>query len=64
MGPKPASTVRSAEQEARAVAFGQHTLRPRDDGRYALQQTIAHLSRLHAAGAASRPCPAVFNATA
>ena len=45
MGPKPASTVLSAEQEAMAVAFRQHTLLPLDDGRYALQETIPPLSR-------------------
>ena len=45
MGPKPASTVLSAEQEAMAVAFRQHTLLPLDDCRYALQETIPPLSR-------------------
>ena len=45
MGPKPASTVLSAAEEALAVAFRQHTLLPLDDGRYALQETLPHLSR-------------------
>ena len=45
MGPKSASTVLTAEEEAIAVAFRQHTLLPLDDCRYALQQTIPHLSR-------------------
>jgi hypothetical protein len=45
MGPKPASTVLTAEQEAIAVAFRQHTLLPLDDRLYALQETIPHLSR-------------------
>ena len=45
MGPEPASTVLSAEQEAIAVAFRRHTLLPLDDCLYALQATIPHLSR-------------------
>ena len=45
MGPKPASTVLSAAEEAMAVAFRQHTLLPLDDGRYAVQETLPHLSR-------------------
>jgi len=45
MGPKPASTVLSAEQEAIAVAFRRHTLLPLDDCLYALQATIPLLSR-------------------
>ena len=45
MGPEPASTVLSAEQEAIAVAFRQHTLLALDDCLYALQATIPHLSR-------------------
>ena len=45
MGPKPASTVLSAAEEAVAVAFRQHTLLPLDDDRYALQETLLHLSR-------------------
>jgi hypothetical protein len=32
MGPKPASTGRPAEEEARAVAFRQHPLLPLEDG--------------------------------
>ncbi len=36
MGPEPASTVLSAEQEAIAVAFRRHTLLPLDDCLYAL----------------------------
>ena len=45
MGPKPASTVLTAEEEAIAVAFRQHTQLPLDDCLYALQKTIPHLSR-------------------
>ncbi|WP_345111694.1 IS481 family transposase [Hymenobacter algoricola] len=45
MGPKPASTVLTAEEEAIAVTFRQHTLLPLDDCLYALQETIPHLSR-------------------
>ena len=44
MGPKPASTVLSAEQEAIAVAFRQHTLPPLDNCWYALPETIPHRS--------------------
>jgi transposase InsO family protein len=45
MGPKPRSTVLSAEQEAVIVAFRKHTLLPLDDCLYALQATIPHLTR-------------------
>jgi transposase-like protein len=45
MGPRPASTVLSAQQEAIAVAFRKHTLLPLDDCLYALQATIPKLSR-------------------
>ena len=45
MGPEPASTVLSAEQEAIAVAFRRRTLLARDDCLYALQATTPHLSR-------------------
>lgn len=45
MGPKPASTVLTAQQEAIAVAFREQTLLPLDDCLYALQATIPHLSR-------------------
>ena len=49
MGPEPASTVLTAEQEAIAVAFRRHTLLPLDDCLYdclyALQATIPQLSR-------------------
>ena len=45
MGPEPASTVLTAEQEAIAVAFRRHTLLALDDCLYALQATIPHLSR-------------------
>ena len=45
MGPKPASTVLTAQQGAIAVAFRQHTLLPLDDCLYALQATIHNLSR-------------------
>src|SRR6478735_6214108 len=45
-GPKqPRSTVLSAEEEAVIVAFRRHTLLPLDDCLYALQPTIAHLTR-------------------
>lgn len=64
MGPAAASTALTAEQEAVAVAFRRPTLLPLDDCLYALQATIPQLSRLRAAGAAPRPCTAVFNATA
>ncbi len=45
MGPKPRSTVLSAEQEAIAVAFRKHTLLPLDDCLYALQASIPQLTR-------------------
>ena len=45
MGPEPASTVLTPEQEAIAVAFRLHTLLALDDCLYALQATIPHLSR-------------------
>ena len=46
MGPKQArSTVLSIEEEAVIVAFRRHTLLPLDDCLYALQPTIAHLTR-------------------
>src|ERR687889_2105280 len=45
-GPKEArSTVLSIEDEAVVVAFRRHTLLPLDDGLYALQATIPHLTR-------------------
>ncbi len=44
MGPKPASTVLTVEEEAIAMAFRQHTLLPLDDCLYALQETIPQLS--------------------
>ncbi len=45
-GPKtPTSTVLSSEEEAIIVAFRRHTLLPLDDCLYALQPTIAHLTR-------------------
>ncbi len=45
-GPKEAhSTVLSQEEEAIIVAFRRHTLLPLDDCLYALQPTIAHLTR-------------------
>ena len=45
-GPKsPKSTVLTAEEEAIVVAFRKHTLLPLDDCFYALQATIAHLTR-------------------
>lgn len=45
MGPKPASTVLSPQEEAIAVAFRQHTQLPLDDCLYALQATIPKLTR-------------------
>ena len=45
-GPKdPRSTVMSPEDEVVVVAFRRHTLLPLDDGLYALQATIPHLTR-------------------
>jgi transposase InsO family protein len=45
-GPKdPRSTVLSPEDEAVVVAFRRHTLLPLDEGLYALQATLAHLTR-------------------
>jgi len=45
-GPKePWSTVLTIEEEAIAVAFRCHTLRPLDDCLYALQATIPHLAQ-------------------
>jgi len=45
MGPAPASTGLTPEEEAIAVAFRRHTLLPLDDCLYALQATIPRLSR-------------------
>ena len=45
MGPMPASTVLTVEQEAMAVAFRRHPLLPLDDCLYALQAMIPHQSR-------------------
>jgi hypothetical protein len=46
LGPKePASTVLTKDEEALVGAFRQHTLLPLDDGLYAWQPTIPHLSR-------------------
>lgn len=45
MGPTPASTVLTTEEDAIAVAFRRHTLLPLDDCLYALQATIPQLSR-------------------
>ena len=46
MGPKaPRSTMLTLQEEAIAVAFRRHTLLPLDDGLYALQATIPHLTR-------------------
>jgi transposase InsO family protein len=45
-GPKqPRSTVLTIDEEAVVVAFRRHTLLPLDDGLYALQATIPHLTR-------------------
>jgi transposase-like protein len=45
MGPKPASTVLTAEEEAIAVAFRRHTLLPLDDCLYARQATMPRRTR-------------------
>ena len=45
MGPEPASTVLTAEQEAIAVPFRRRTLLPLDDCLYAHQATIPQRSR-------------------
>ena len=46
MGPKePRSTVLTPDEEAIVVAFRRHTLLPLDDGLYALQPAIPHLTR-------------------
>src|SRR4028119_1558217 len=45
MGPKPASTVLSPQEEAAAVAFRQHPQRPLDDGLSALQASMPRLTR-------------------
>ena len=45
MGPMPASTVLTVEQEAMAVAFRRHPLLPLDDCLYALQAMIPYQSR-------------------
>jgi transposase-like protein len=46
MGPKqPHSTVLTKEEEALIVTFRRHTLLPLDDGLYALQAIIPHLTR-------------------
>src|SRR5271167_1233291 len=45
MGPRPHSSILSAEQEAIVVAFRKHTLLPLDDCLYALQATIPQLTR-------------------
>jgi transposase InsO family protein len=46
LGPKqPSSTVLNREEEALIVAFRKHTLLPLDDGLYALQATLPHLTR-------------------
>lgn len=45
-GPKdPPSTVLATEEGVLAVAFRKHTLLPLDDGLYAEQDTIPHLTR-------------------
>ena len=45
MGPEPAPTVLTIEQEAIAVAFRRHTLLPLDDCLFALQATVPQFSR-------------------
>jgi hypothetical protein len=45
VGPKPASTVLTAEEKAIAVAFRQHKLLPLDNWLCALQETISQLAR-------------------
>jgi hypothetical protein len=47
MGPRSASTVLAAEQEAVAVAFRQQTQLPLDDCLYTLQDTLPPRSALH-----------------
>ena len=42
---EPCSTVLSEAEEAAVVAFRRHTLLPLDDGLYALQPSIPHLTR-------------------
>lgn len=44
-GPKPTSTVLSAEHEAIAVAFRQHTLPPLDDCWYAIAVDFGDVGR-------------------
>jgi hypothetical protein len=66
-GPKePRSTVLTEAEEAMVVAFRRHTLLPPDDCLYALQPTIAHLTRsaLHRDPVAGglRPCPVALAA--
>lgn len=51
----PHSTVLSVEDEAVIVAFLPHNLLPLDDGLYALQPTIARLTRILAAPLLSAP---------
>ena len=57
MGPIPASTVRTTEQEAVAVAFRHHALLPLDDSAFTPCKP-----RFHAGHA--RRCTGVFSATA
>jgi hypothetical protein len=45
MGPKAPRSTLSSEEEALIVAFRRHTLLPLDDGLYALQATLPHLTR-------------------
>ena len=42
---EPRSTVLTEAEEAAIVAFRRHTLLPLDDGLYALQPSIPHLTR-------------------
>jgi hypothetical protein len=42
---EPRSTVLTEAEEAMAAAFRRHTLLPLDDGLYALQPSIPHLTR-------------------
>src|SRR4028119_981625 len=55
MGPKPASTVLTAEEEALAGAFRRHTLRALDEGLYARQATIPRRTRSALHGLFQRP---------
>lgn len=42
---QPPFTVLTPEEAVRIVAFGSHTLRPRDDRLYTMQATLLYLTR-------------------